>query len=361
MILPSVNSTPTNTAHTELHSMITFHHANTRGARAAKLRFAHLCVHKTVVIHVSCLIPCRTWHWPQAQLLSHPLHPPLLSFRRSLLYKRALWFSTHTYSLRCSSDRAWRPRELCLTGILGQIRIKSRKDLEILFLRLWTNLEKLVRRCPPSSHRCIPIMTQRRALQTRILKMDNNEKCGLTAVCTWARRKLLFFSKTHSFMETRSKNKYWREVQVHNVLKLITQEGRAWSQIHLKSHERLGNLLQCFYQEPGNQVKSSIFKNADPSNVGRSLLEGNKDHLLSQARSELMRQEPQGGSLNNCISELKDWNYRTLNTDMLSLDENKFVRKKNNLWRKRFSEILKSEACTKWEKNYKLTKSQFKN
>ena len=60
--LPSVNSTPTNTARTELHSMITFHHANTRGSRAAKLRIAHLCVPKTIVIHVSCLIPCRTMH-----------------------------------------------------------------------------------------------------------------------------------------------------------------------------------------------------------------------------------------------------------------------------------------------------------
>ena len=27
--------------------------------------------------------------------------------------------------------------------------------------------------------------------------------------------------------------------------------------------------------------------------------------------------------------ELKDWNYRTLNTDILNLDENKFVYKKN--------------------------------
>ena len=54
-----VNSTPTNTARTELHSMITFHHANTRGS-TAQLRIAHHCVPKTIVIHVSCLILCRT-------------------------------------------------------------------------------------------------------------------------------------------------------------------------------------------------------------------------------------------------------------------------------------------------------------
>ena len=40
----NVNSTRTNTARTELHSMITFHHVNTRGSRAGKLRIAHLCV-----------------------------------------------------------------------------------------------------------------------------------------------------------------------------------------------------------------------------------------------------------------------------------------------------------------------------
>ena len=52
-----------------------------------------------------------------------------------------------------------------------------------------------------------------------------------------------------------------------------------------------------------------IFENADPSNLGRSLLEGNKDHLLSQAKSELMRQEHQVGSLNRCISELQQQAY----------------------------------------------------
>ena len=51
--------------------------------------------------------------------------------------------------------------------------------------------------------------------------------------------------------------------------------------------------------EPKNQFKSFIFKNADPSNVGRSLLEGIKDHLLSQARSDLAKQELQVEVLNN--------------------------------------------------------------
>ena len=61
--------------------------------------------------------------------------------------------------------------------------------------------------------------------------------------------------------------------------------------------------------EPGNPFESSLFKYADPSKLGRSLLEGNKDHLLSQARSELMRQGHQGGSLNSCINELQQQAY----------------------------------------------------
>ena len=36
-----------------------------------------------------------------------------------------------------------------------------------------------------------------------------------------------------------------------------------------------------------------------------SLLDGNKDHLLDQARSELVEQEHQVESLSNCINELQ--------------------------------------------------------
>ena len=120
-------------------------------------------------------------------------------------------------------------------------------------------------------------------------------------------------------------------------------------------------------EEPQKQFKGSVFKHADPSNLGRSHLEGNKDHLLGQAKSELMREEHQVESLYNCISELqqqayaqgeirlwrsksfmsspsitasvncndkqksKDWRYRTHNTDLFNPDENKFVYEMNYL------------------------------
>ena len=77
-----------------VHRIITLHHANTRGS---SLRIAHLCVLKTIAVHVSCLIPCRTWHWLQAQVLSHPFHPHLVSFRRSHTHKQALRISTQKY------------------------------------------------------------------------------------------------------------------------------------------------------------------------------------------------------------------------------------------------------------------------
>ena len=65
--------------------------------------------------------------------------------------------------------------------------------------------------------------------------------------------------------------------------------------------------------EPGKRFKNSVhsffLKFADPSSVGGSLLEGNKGHLLNQARSELLEQEHQVESLNNCIDELQQQAY----------------------------------------------------
>ena len=48
---------------------------------------------------------------------------------------------------------------------------------------------------------------------------------------------------------------------------------------------------------------------ADPTNVGKSLLDGNLDRLLNQARSEIMKQEHQVESLNSCINELQQQAY----------------------------------------------------
>ena len=48
-----------------------------------------------------------------------------------------------------------------------------------------------------------------------------------------------------------------------------------------------------------------MFRNAYPSNLTGSLREGNKDHMLNQARSDLAKQELHVESLNKCIGELQ--------------------------------------------------------
>ena len=44
---------------------------------------------------------------------------------------------------------------------------------------------------------------------------------------------------------------------------------------------------------------------SNPANVAKSLHQENRDHLLAQARSELMKPEYKVESLNTCISELQ--------------------------------------------------------
>ena len=48
-----------------------------------------------------------------------------------------------------------------------------------------------------------------------------------------------------------------------------------------------------------------MFRNANPSNFRGSLLAGNKDHLVNQARPDLAKQELHVESLNKCNGELQ--------------------------------------------------------
>ena len=110
-------------------------------------------------------------------------------------------------------------------------------------------------------------------------------------------------------------------------------------------------------EEPGNQFKSSVFKHADPSTLGRSLLESNKYHLLSQARSEIMKQEHQVESLNNCISELQQQMYAqrlalqdTQHGFFESRREQGRPQEELSLKEKALRETLKHGIYTRWEK-----------
>ena len=48
-----------------------------------------------------------------------------------------------------------------------------------------------------------------------------------------------------------------------------------------------------------------MFRNAYPSNLRGTLLDGNKDHFFKQARSDLAKQERHVEFLDKCIGELQ--------------------------------------------------------
>ena len=262
--------------------------------------------------------------------------------------------SPNSSSLKTSS-----PEELSLTGILGQIRVKYRKDS-------WGITTKLIAEDMEGFGKVAFDMSY---VQSQMHSdHDSAESIADSDLEDGELQKVLASplyvqgrENCNSSRIPTAPGKLSAIIQEREVSAKRTQADRRESLMSSSSQEprasgKSAAMSSSGSAEPRNQFKSSIFKNADPSNVGRSLLEGIKDHLLSQARSDLAKQELQVEPLNNWSASfsnklmLKDWNYRTHNMDMLNLDENKCVNKKNNLWKRKFSEILDSEICTKWEK-----------
>ena len=120
---------------------------------------------------------------------------------------------------------------------------------------------------------------------------------------------------------------------------------RCW--LHHCMPRKLWKPAALFSSEQGNLTRSSVHRNANPSNLRGSLLEGNKDHLLNQARSDL-------ANFNKCIDELQ----RQTEEQRLALQDAQYgfvesgreqVRLQEELsMKEKFSEMLKSEMCTKW-------------
>ena len=98
-----VNSTPTNAARTELHSMTTFHHAKTRSSRAERLRIAHLCVLKQLssTCHVSFLAALDTDH-------KHKFSLTFLTYLSDSLTNTHKIFGTWSIFTLRSSTAEWR-------------------------------------------------------------------------------------------------------------------------------------------------------------------------------------------------------------------------------------------------------------
>ena len=174
-------------------------------------------------------------------------------------------------------------------------------------------MEKLAPGSPTSNRRCISISSQRKALQVLISKMESYTRC-------------LFY---HCMpRKLRGTPVQW-SCTIHT--SRLKDSLRSHSSVGQKALETPNAL---FSSEQGNMIRISGFGNADPSNLRGSLLEGNKGSL---AQSGLVKQEFHVESLNECIGEVqrklksKDWHYRTHNTDLLNLEENKFDYKKNHL------------------------------
>ena len=156
----------------------------------------------------------------------------------------------------------------------------------------------MVPMCLTSSLSCIPNTIQRKALQTRTLKMENYEKCSP-----------LCLQNREDCAPSRIANRKERGASAKRAQADLRKGLVSGSSQEPSALEKPAALFSFGNEEPENLFKSSVPQNADPSNVGRSLLEGNRDHLLTQAKSELMREEHQVEPLNNCISELQQQIY----------------------------------------------------
>ena len=79
-------------------------------------------------------------------------------------------------------------------------------------------------------------------------------------------------------------------VQEREVSAQLAQAGKESLRSHPSDGQKaLGKPKALFSSEQGNLIRSSVFRNANPSNLRGSLLECNKDHLHNQARVDLAK------------------------------------------------------------------------
>ena len=136
-----------------------------------------------------------------------------------------------------------------------------RINYQNLWLKIWMNLEKLVPRCPTSSHRCIPIMIQRKALQARIWRMQNYEKC-------WPHPCICKVERIMNLLEDPQLKKKTEAVIIQkrgaSALHTQAEHPRRESLMSNSSQEPTAlNLLQCFDQVTRNRETNSrvLFSN----------------------------------------------------------------------------------------------------
>ena len=170
-------------------------------------------------------------------------------------------------------------------------QVKNRRILPAL-----PKLRATSRLCPSTSHCCLLL----KILLKVLLRLKKE---------TWTKNKFMLCWLHHGT--------YRSEKQVRNDRKFITLKvglnfkgtGRL---VALFSHQRKFE-SRIVFQESNHLkfqgVMNRPFRNSNTANVAKSLLDGNRDHLLSQTRSELMKQEQKVESLNSCICELQQQAY----------------------------------------------------
>ena len=141
---------------------------------------------------------------------------------------------------------------------------------------------------------------------------------------------------------------------------MVVQEREVSAQTSHSSEDQRASgrpaaLFSSRCSEQRNQMWSSVFGNANLSNLSGTLLEGNKDHLLNQARSDLAKRELHE-SLNKCIGDLQK---RTEAQNRALQDvQNEFVESRREqtrlqeelLRKEKAFEIRRFEVSTKWRK-----------
>ena len=388
----SVNRAPTQNSMYRCAQCVTTHteqndHISSR--KHAWLKIAHLCVSKIVVIHEPCLVPCRTWHWPQAQVLSHLHH---LSFRRSLPHTQVFWRTIHIYPAKihgrvadqhksrlsqvmspkwAQNNWAWQEswdRSVPNTGkiwekttqILSPTFMVNKEELyrDVLHpvtdaFRLWLSGEQ----CRLGSWRWRVTknagFTTVHAKSRRLWILSNANCTGETwCIVTGERSKCKTYSSWFKKKRERIMNFLEDPQPQGNLKKFFYSEERSkcttysswslkkkvWCQVHLKSREHTGNRMQCIHQGVTNRETSSRipFLNSLARQIWEDLfLKAIK--IICSVRQDLnLWSKNIMSDLSIIVSVsfsnklmLKDWNYRTHNTDILNLDENKFVHKKN--------------------------------
>ena len=178
------------------------HHANTRGSSAQRRVACIGASEKVVGIHAQCPTCCRTCHRTLLHDLSHlpqlssdhflPHCPVLLQLLRDWIKIPCEIHDGVADTLNLHLPQVMSPSwsnltitsftELNWTEILGQIRIKYQKEfwemsIKILSHNIRRKLENLVSTCPASNQGYTRITIQVKALQIRILKIENHEKC----------------------------------------------------------------------------------------------------------------------------------------------------------------------------------------